>query len=345
MADDVVAPLGFGGVKYRTLAQASGQKWPVIVPAKVISQISGNNTLGVIRDITPCPVVERDANGAEIARPERADSSSFSTGQPGIPMMFVTAISALPANSSGVAVPRMTINRDLSIALRKTNGSVVGTAGNPIITKPGGAVSLPVSDGGGSITIDDGGGVIPVSGVVSVTAGSVTANAGTGPFPVAGLVAHGQAVSGNPVISGSEAHNTDGPSIVTNGQAARAHGDSLGKDVLLFGAPHSLWSSGLAQLTTTAAVNVLAAPGAGLRWVVVSISAKNAHATISSKVLVAGGTSQRVQGSAGAGGSGFVYGRGKSPVLIGGVNLPITATALTNGADIDVFVSAYKIAN
>jgi hypothetical protein len=66
---------------------------------------------------------------------------------------------------------------------------------------------------------------------------------------------------------------------------------------------------------------VIAAAGAGVKIAVTSISVTNAHASVGTKVEI------------------------RDALFITAANAAVTARCVTTGADVDVFVSGYKIGN
>jgi len=163
-------------------------------------------------------------------------------------------------------------------------------------------------------------------------------------LPVQGEAAHDAATTGAPVLVGGEARTSDG-TPVGNGDAARLTLDSLGKAVVLQGATHDLQSNGTTNYTTNSASDVIAAAGSGVRIAVTSILVTNAHATVSTKVTIRDGTTARIVGYALAAGGGFSLSAGGRPLFITAANAAVTAICGTTGADVDVSISGYRIAN
>jgi hypothetical protein len=157
----------------------------------------------------------------------------------------------------------------------------------------------------------------------------------------AGAAAHDAAVAGNPVLVGLEARTTNG-TPVTSGDAVRAMADTLGKQVVVIGAPQDLVTRGLTNYTTNSAADVIAAAGAGVKIVVMGILVVNGHATVGTKVTIRDGTTSRVTGYAGALGGGFCI-ASTTPVFIGTANTAVTAICGTTGADVDVTIWGYLI--
>lgn len=342
--DTVVDPVVSSGDIFKTFQDASLRHWPAAVMTKAVTLSAGANVLAPVSDAFPFPVVRRTSGGVEVLHVEKADGSAFTQFvTPGIPFMAIESPTALDLIAEGeLAVPRMT-NRDLNIVIRDPSGNDAGVAGNPLVFEPSGSGLQPITDGGGSITVDVAA-ALTIDGTITVSGGSVTANAGTGPFPVAGVVAHGQAVSGNPILQGVVARTAD-PTPVLSTQVAQRYGDTLGKAVVLVGAPHDLYSTNSINLTTAVAADVLAAPGVGIRWVVCAVMATNSHATVSTRVEIRDGTTIKIRGQAASIDGGFTEGDGGGILFIGSANSPITARCATSGADVDVTVTAYKIFN
>src|SRR6266700_420741 len=176
------------------------------------------------------------------------------------------------------------------------------------------------------------------SGVTQPVSGTITAS------NTAGDIASGATDSGNPVKIGAQARTTD-ITPVTSAQRVNLIADTLGKLVVLQGSVHDLQSNGTANYTTTTAADVSAAAVVGVRIAVTSILATNAHATVASKVEIRDGTTVKIIGHCAAAGGGFSLNSGGRPLFITTANTAATARAVTTGADIDVSISGYKIAN
>ena len=163
-------------------------------------------------------------------------------------------------------------------------------------------------------------------------------------LPIQGEAAHDAATTGAPVLMGGEARTTDG-TPVASGDAARVTLDTLGKVVTLQGATHDRQANGTANFTTNTAADIIAAAGAGVRIAVTSILVTNAHATVSTKVTIRDGTTAKIVGYALAAGGGFTLAAGGRPLFISTANTAVTAICGTTGADVDVSISGYTIAN
>ena len=159
-----------------------------------------------------------------------------------------------------------------------------------------------------------------------------------------GVTTHDAPVAGNPLLTGLEGRTSDG-TPVTSGDLVRALADTLGKQVVLQGSTHDMQSNGTANFTTTTGADIIAAAGAGVRIAVTSILVTNAHATVNTKVTIRDGTTARIVGYAAAVGGGFTLSAGGRPLFITAANAAVTAICGTTGADVDVSISGYRIAN
>ena len=194
--------------------------------------------------------------------------------------------------------------------------------------------------------------VNPIAGQAGVQGGSGVVTALTQRVVLAtdvtpetqGDAAHDAAVSGNPFLGGIEARTSDG-TPVGNGDAARAMGDTLGKQVLLQGSTHDLHVDGRAVFTTDAAADIIGTAGAGRRIVVTAVLVTNAHATVGTKVEIRDGTTVKIQGFAAAAGGRFSHSAGGTPLFISTANTAVTARCVTTGSDVDVNISGYTIGN
>lgn len=234
--------------------------------------------------------------------------------------------------------------------------SVQGVASMTALKVDGSAVTQPVS---GTVTANLAAGTNNIGDVdiLSIAAGdnnignvdivtmpNVTLAAGTNTNEVVGDAAHDAAVSGNPVLTGSEARTSDG-TAVANGDAVRTIADTLGKQVVLQGAVHDLHARGTANYTNTTASDLIAAAGAGVRIAVTSVLVTNAHATVGTKVEIRDGTTAKIIGYAAPNGGGFTLNAGGAPLFISTANTAVTGRNVTTGADVDITVSGYKIGN
>lgn len=208
-------------------------------------------------------------------------------------------------------------------------------------------VTANAGSGGASFATDDVAGVHFPFGKIAWgprdTANEVDRASGKG-FPIQGEAAHDSATTGAPVLVGAEARTSDG-TAVASGDAVRLQADTLGKLVLLQGAVHDLQANGLTNFTTTTGADVIAAAGAGVRIAVTSILVVNSHATVATKVSIRDGTTAKITAYCPALGGGFTLAAGGRPLFITTENTAVTAICATTGADVDVSISGYKIAN
>jgi hypothetical protein len=164
--------------------------------------------------------------------------------------------------------------------------------------------------------------------------------------PVGGVAAHDAAVSGNPVLVGCEARTAVG-TAVNSGDAVRALADVYGKQVVLVGALHEDYgASASVNFTGTAAADLVAAAGSGIKIVITQIAVTNAHASQGAKVTIRDKTTttnKKVIYAAPAGG-GASIGDGQGVLMISGANVAIEAICSAS-ADVDVSVTYYTIKN
>ncbi len=275
-------------------------------------------------------------SGAATAAKQPALGTAGASSADVITVQGVASMTALKVDGAAVTQPVSAASLPLpSGAATAAKQPAPGTAGTPsadVLTVQGAASMTALKVDGAAVTQ-------PVSG-------TVTANlaAGTNTNEVVGDAAHGAAVAGNPVLSGREARTSDG-TAVSNGQAVRAIADTLGKQIVIQGAVHDLYTSGRANITNTTAADVIAAAGAGIRIAVTSVLVTNAHATVATKVEIRDGTTVKIQGQSAAGGGGFALSGGGTPLFIATANTAVTARCATTGADVDVSISGYRIAN
>lgn len=208
-------------------------------------------------------------------------------------------------------------------------------------------VTTNAGSGGSTFATDDIGGVhYPFSKLAwgpRDTANEVDRASGKA-MPVQGEAAHDAATTGAPVLIGAEARASDG-TAVASGDVTRIQADTLGKVVVLPGATHDMHTTGTTNYTNNTGADVIVAAGAGVRIAVTNILVTNAHASVSTKVSIRDGTTAKITGYALAAGGGFSLSAGGRPLFITTANTAVTAICATTGADVDVSVSGYKIAN
>jgi len=121
-------------------------------------------------------------------------------------------------------------------------------------------------------------GTANIGDVDVLTLPNVTLAAGTNTNEIVGDVAHDVAVAGNPVRIAGRGVSADYTAVAT-GDTADFITDLNGKQIILPYAVPENFVNGVATLTTTSDVSVIAAGGAGIRNYITSISASNTSAT------------------------------------------------------------------
>jgi len=121
-------------------------------------------------------------------------------------------------------------------------------------------------------------GTANIGDVDVVTLPNVTLAAGTNTNEVVGDAAHDAVIAGNPVRGGLRGVSAD-YIAVANGDTTDAISDLTGKQIILPYAIPENFVSGVATLTTTSDVAVIAAGGVGIRNYITSISASNTSGT------------------------------------------------------------------
>lgn len=125
-------------------------------------------------------------------------------------------------------------------------------------------------------------------------------------FAVEGESSNGAIQGGRPVSSGGLARATD-LGLVDSGDAVRLMADLLGKLITLPYALPANHTDGLATLTTTGNVAVIAAPGAGIRNYITSVSGSNTNVTTDALVHIKNDTTIFMSFFCAAGGGGFSH--------------------------------------
>jgi len=160
---------------------------------------------------------------------------------------------------------------------------------------------------------------------------------------VQGFNLTGSTITANPLFEGFEARTSD-KAVTANSLIVGGIADSLGKQVILLGSVPDLQRQGT-QNYTTASGTILVSPGASNRFAVMSVLVTNAHATVSTKVVIKDGLTTKIQGYAAAAGGGFAMHGGGVPLFITTVNTPVSGGCITSGADVDITVSGYLMGN
>lgn len=179
-------------------------------------------------------------------------------------------------------------------------------------------------------------GDVDVTSLPALVAGS----ANIGQVDPRGNIAHDGVDAGNPVKTGGRAR-TALPAAVAQDDRSDTITDKFGRTLVTV-APLDQRASGKATYTNTTAADLIAAPGANIAIVVTSILVVNGSATIGTKVEIRDGTTVVAQGYAAALGGGFALQDGNG-IFVATANTAVTGRNVTTGADVDVFVSGYKI--
>ncbi len=182
-------------------------------------------------------------------------------------------------------------------------------------------------------------GSLPVTWAAALPVNVVSGGNGA----VQGFDLTGSTPSANPVFEGFESRTSDKTATV-NGKIVGSIADTLGKQVVLLGAVHDLHRQST-QNYTTASGSILISPDASTRFAVMSVLVTNAHASVSTKVMIKDGLTTKIKGYAAAGGGGFAANGGGIPLFITTANTAVSGGCETTGADVDITVSGYLIGN
>jgi hypothetical protein len=155
-----------------------------------------------------------------------------------------------------------------------------------------------------------------------------------------GNIAHDGVDSGNPVKVGGKARTA----LVAVSAASDRTDLSTDKFGRLFAvaAPLDVKVSGTATMADDSADTVISAPGASIAVVVTDILVVNGDDETGTKVSIRSATTVKLSGYAGVEGGGFQLSN-PDGLFVCGTNEAVTAICATTGADVDVFVSGYKI--
>ena len=257
-ANEVVTKTGSTTAVTGTVA-VSGTFWQATQP---VSLASGSVSSGAFASgalASGSIAAGAIATGAtSIAANEDDASANLDTG-----IKVMARRTATPANTSGT---------DLDYEMIQMNAGRVWTS--TLLTD--GTTTAGVIVGTTALKTD----ASSIAGTATVTAGV------NGLQAIGGAAAHAASISGNPVRTGLRALTAD-YTAVTTGQTADAISSPTGKQIVIQNCLPNLlttYAAPAAGLVSTAAVNVAAAPGAGLRIFVTGWSATNSHQTIGSEV-------------------------------------------------------------
>lgn len=155
------------------------------------------------------------------------------------------------------------------------------------------------------------------------------------PMPVtqASGVVHDAAASATADQIALEARNTEPTAVSATGDAVRAMGTMLGKQVVMpYAIPASTWSYAAATsgITNTSDVAAKAAAGAGIRNYVTGAQVVNAHATVGTEVVIKDGSTVIWRGYAAPVGGGVSA--KFDPPLRGSANAAINVANITTGS-------------
>jgi hypothetical protein len=229
------------------------------------------------------------------------------------------------------------------------------------------AASLNATVIGAGVAGTPAGGVVTVQGAASMTkllvtpdsvalpanqsvnlaqvGGQTTATAGVnGTLAVGGNVANNVAIGSNPINNGAQAVSAEN-SAVTTGRMVQLVADLVGKLIVLPYANPENFVSGVTagQMTATTSTTCVAAPAAGLRNYITTITVSNSDATHPTDVLIQDGSSGTtlwvVPAAAAQGGAVVTF---PTPL-----RQPTTATAIfvqnvTTSASTKVSIAGYK---
>jgi hypothetical protein len=238
---------------------------------------------------------------------------------------------------------------------------------DPLTVAQAAAAALNATVVGAGTAGTPAGGIVTVQGVASMTkllvtpdsvalpanqsvnlaqvGGQTTATAGVnGTLAVGGNVATNVAVSANPVNQGAQGVSAEN-SAVTTGRMVQLVADLVGKLIVLPYANPENFVSGVTsgQMTATTSTTCVAAPAAGLRNYITTITVSNTHATQATDVLIQDGSNGTtlwvVPAAAAQGGAVVTF---PTPL-----RQPTTATAIfvqnvTTGASTKASIAGYK---
>ena len=246
----------------------------------------------------------------------------------------VTADTEFPAaaalNGTWAKTTSTTIVGAAVMANDGTNEVLVGLGAGTAATAL--RVELP-TDGTGQVKTD----ITKVAGTAIVTGGVA------GSQSIGGTVATNVNITANPLNLGAQAVSSENTAVTTARQVQLV-ADLTGKLIVLpYANPENSVSGTTASMTGTTSTSLIAAPAAGLRNYITSITVSNSHATVGTNLLIqdgSGGTTLWVIPAAAVYGGGTVH----FPTPL---RQPTTATAIfcqneTTGAAVKASAAGYK---
>jgi len=231
-----------------------------------------------------------------------------------------------------------------------TDAAVLAKLGE-ILTALG--LTIKVGDGTGALTID---GTVGISGEPTIKVnsalpagtnaiGKLAANSGVdiGDVDVTsltgGTVAHDAADSGNPIKVGGRAV-TALIAAVANNDRVDVTTDKFARQLATV-APLDQRVSATLNRTNAEAGQLLAAVGS-TAYVVTALSVVNGHASVGTKVEILDGATVKWKGYAGPLGGGAAL-ADPNGLWLGTANTKLEGKCVTTGADVDIFISGYKV--
>jgi hypothetical protein len=179
-----------------------------------------------------------------------------------------------------------------------------------------------------------------ISGQVGVqgSSGTVTANTqritvATDDKLISAIATHDSAATSNVMQTGLEARSTEPTAVGTTGEAVRAMGTMLGKQIVMpYAIPGSTWqyASVSGGITDTADDAAKAAAGASIRNYITHCSVINASSSVSTEVVIKDGSTVIWRGWAQANGGGVS--EKFDPPLRCAANTAVNVTNITTGA-------------
>lgn len=159
------------------------------------------------------------------------------------------------------------------------DGSPLPLGGLNLINKTGGSITLEWLTTNGAVGDDR---TSEAGGTQAVELASITVN-----VPVIGAAAHDAPVVGAPVLLGAEGLSAERAAVV-NGDAVRLAADLVGRQIVLpYCLPEQHFMVNL-SLAVVGAVDLVAAPAAGLRIYVTALSLTNPAATANTGTVLNG---------------------------------------------------------
>lgn len=243
----------------------------------------------------------------------------------------------LVAPASGVPFP---------INVTQIGTTAVGsTVGLPTLLRDGaGAARFAAVNASNQLSVSvDGGSLTAASNINITQVGSATVAVGSGAMTTGTMRVALATDSPGAVALGQVIMASSVPVAIASDQSAVPISINSGTAIVQYALPANSISGAPAALTNTAITTLIAAPGAGLRNFLTQLLVTNAHATVSTVVVIGDGSvgTTMTQGYAVAAGGGFSVSF-PQPLRQSTSNTALSCFCVTTGSSVYISASGFK---